>query len=76
VAVHPIEFGLVTRDREVREYLEAWVRAAVSRRLAELGVDEPRVKVERRGGLSRSAGGKLQMVIADPASRHLNVGPG
>jgi hypothetical protein len=37
----------------------------VSRRLAELGVEEPKVVVERREELARSAGGKLQLVVAD-----------
>jgi len=91
VTVHPIEFGIITRDREVREFqvvqeearlrilvvprrsagseLEARLRDAVSRRLAELGVDNPRIIVERREELPRSAGGKLQMVVADPAAR-------
>jgi phenylacetate-CoA ligase len=87
VAVHPIEFGVVTRDRGVREFqvvqegtgvrilvvprrgagggLEGRLRDAVSRRLAELGVEEPKVVVERREELARSAGGKLQLVVAD-----------
>jgi phenylacetate-CoA ligase len=89
IRVHPIEFGIVTRDREVREFqvlqegaslrilvvprwnarggLEARLRGAVSRRLAELGVEEPQVTVERREELARSAGGKLQMVVANSA---------
>jgi phenylacetate-CoA ligase len=96
VVVHPIEFGIVTRDREVREFqvlqegasvrvlvvprpaaggeLEARLRDAVSRRLAELGVDEPQVAVERRDALPRSAGGKLQLVVADPAARQVHFG--
>ena len=71
IGVHPIEFGIVTRDREVREFqvlqegaslrilvvprrnagggLETRLRGTVSRRLAELGVEEPQVTVERRG---------------------------
>jgi phenylacetate-CoA ligase len=91
VAVHPIEFGIVTRDRDVREYqvlqegsflrilvvprreasggLETRLRHAVSRRLAELGVEEPQVTVERREELARSSGGKLQMVVANPARK-------
>lgn len=91
VAVHPIEFGIVTRDRGVREFqvvqegpgvrilvvprpdmggeLETRLRDAVSRRLVELGVEKPQVVVERRDQLSRSAGGKLQLVVADPAVR-------
>ena len=48
--------------------LEARLREAVSRRLSELGVAEPRVAVERREGLTRSAGGKLQLVVADQES--------
>ena len=97
VAVHPIEFGILTRDREVREFqvvqegasvrilvvprrsagseLEARLRDAVSRRLAELGVIEPEVSVERREELPRSAGGKLQLVVADPAARQASLGP-
>lgn len=96
VRVYPIEFGIVTRDREVREFqivqegtsvrvlvvprrgvdgeLEARLRVAVSRRLVELGVEEPRVAVERREELARSAGGKLQMVVASPAVRQPNCG--
>jgi hypothetical protein len=95
--VHPIEFGILTRDREVREFqvvqegasvrilvvprrsagseLEARLRDAVSRRLAELGVIEPEVSVERREELARSAGGKLQLVVADPAARQASLGP-
>jgi putative adenylate-forming enzyme len=88
VAVHPIEFGIVTRDRGVREFqviqersslrllvvprrgmsgegLETRLRNAVSRRLVELGMDEPRIIVELRRELARSAGGKLQLVVAD-----------
>lgn len=95
VAVHPIEFSLVTRDREVREFqvvqegpclrilvvprsgagdgLEERIRAAVARRLAKLGVAEPKVLMERREELARSAGGKLQMVVKDPAARRAHT---
>jgi phenylacetate-CoA ligase len=98
VMVHPLLFGIVTRDREVREFqvvqegesvlilvvarpsasseLEGRLRKAVSRRLAELGVREPRVSVERRENLARSAGGKLQLVVADPAARAAHSRPG
>jgi phenylacetate-CoA ligase len=97
VTVHPLHFGVVTRDREVREFqviqegahlrvlvvprqaaggeLEARLRDAVSCRLAELGVAEPRVSVERREELARSAGGKLQLVIAGPAERQARLDP-
>jgi len=88
--VHPLQFGVVTRDRGVREFqvvqegegvhilvvaqpsagggLEKGLREAVSRKLAGLGVSEPRVSVERRESLPRSAGGKLQLVVADRAA--------
>jgi phenylacetate-CoA ligase len=97
VAVHPLQFALLTRDREVREFqvvqegesllilvvarpsasseLEGRLRGAVSRKLAELGVREPRISVERRENLARSAGGKLQLVVADPAARAVHSGP-
>lgn len=88
VAVHPIAFGQITRDRGVREWqviqegpllrvlvvpgsgteggdLEARLRDAIFRRLAGLGVEGPRIAVERRRRLARSAGGKLQLVVAD-----------
>lgn len=91
--MYPIEFGIVTRDREVREFqvvqegallrvlvvprrgaddegLETRLRDAISRRLVELGVGEPQIVVEWREELSRSAGGKLRLVVADPAGRH------
>jgi len=98
VMVHPLQFGIVTRDREVREFqviqegtkvrilvvarpcagseLERRLRDAVSRRLADLGVGGPRVSVERRENLARSAGGKLQLVVADPAARAAHSRPG
>jgi phenylacetate-coenzyme A ligase PaaK-like adenylate-forming protein len=96
--VHPLQFGIVTRDREVREFqviqegegvlilvvplpsaggeLEGRLSEAVSRKLAEIGVREPRVSVQRRESLARSAGGKLQLVVADPAARAAHHGPG
>lgn len=55
--------------------LESRLRGTVSRRLSELGVAEPRVVVERREKLSRSAGGKLQMVVADPATQRACSSP-
>jgi phenylacetate-coenzyme A ligase PaaK-like adenylate-forming protein len=55
--------------------LEARLRDAVSRRLTGLGVEEPKVVVERRDKLPRSAGGKLQLVVADPAARTACPGP-
>jgi len=54
--------------------LERRVRGAVSQRLSELGVADPRVEVERREELARSAGGKLQVVVADPAARETHLG--
>ena len=95
IRVYPIEFGVVTRDREVREYqvlqegpslrilvvprrdaglgLEKRLCGAVTRRLAELGIEEPQVAVERREELARSAGGKLQLVVSDAATREKSV---
>jgi phenylacetate-coenzyme A ligase PaaK-like adenylate-forming protein len=55
--------------------LEARLRDAVSRRLTGLGVEKPKVVVERRDKLPRSAGGKLQLVVADPAARTACPGP-
>ena len=55
--------------------LEARLRDAVSRRLTGLGVEEPKVVVERRDKLPRSAGSKLPMVVADPAARTACPGP-
>jgi hypothetical protein len=51
------------------------LREAVSRRLSELGVAEPRVAVERREGLLRSAGGKLQLVVAGQVARGNGLDP-
>ena len=60
---------LVVPSPGVDGELEKRLRGTVSKRLEELGVREPRVVVERRGGLARSAGGKLQMVVAGAAVR-------
>jgi hypothetical protein len=38
-------------------------------------VAEPRVVVERREGLTRSAGGKLQLVVADQEARGAGLDP-
>jgi phenylacetate-CoA ligase len=98
VMVHPLQFGIVTRDRDVREFqviqegknvriivvarpsaggeLEQRLRDVVSRRLADLGAGGPRVSVERRESLARSSGGKLQLVVADRATRATHPGIG
>jgi phenylacetate-CoA ligase len=93
VAVHPLHFGLLTRDPRVREFqvvqdgpvlririvpshaatasddpLETRLGQAIAQQLLGLGVQDPQVTVERRHQLARSAGGKLKLVIADPAS--------
>jgi phenylacetate-CoA ligase len=93
VSVHPLQFALLTRDPQVREFqvvqdgpvlririvprpaatagddlLEARLGQAVAQQLLKLGVQDPQVTVERRPKLARSAGGKLKLVIADPAS--------
>jgi phenylacetate-CoA ligase len=46
--------------------LETRLGQAVTQQLLGLGVDDPQVSVERPQQLSRSAGGKLKRVIADP----------
>jgi phenylacetate-CoA ligase len=98
VAVHPLQFALLIRDPQVREFqvvqdgpvlrvlivpshaaaagndgLETRLGQAVTRQLLGLGVQDPQVTVERRPKLSRSAGGKLKLVIADPASRPVHT---
>jgi phenylacetate-CoA ligase len=98
VAVHPLHFALLTRDRQVREFqvrqhgpaltvlvvpsrplnpavaaeaseLERRLGQAVVRKLVGLGVQDPQLTVECRHELPRTAGGKLKLVIADPATR-------
>jgi phenylacetate-CoA ligase len=75
VAVHPLQFALLTRDREVREFQVVQEGESLLILVAELGVREPRISVERRENLARSAGGKLQLVVADPAARAVHSGP-
>jgi len=96
VAIHPLQFALLARDPQVREFqvvqdgpllrvlvvpsqaaagdheLEARLGRAVTKQLRGLGVQDPRVSVERRPTLPRSAGGKLKLVIADPASQRVH----
>ncbi len=90
VSVHPLQFAVVARDREVVEFqvvqegprlrllvvargeapmLETRLRTAVEQRLRDVGVAEPAVEVERLPALARQPGGKLQIVVADPAAR-------
>ena len=94
VSVHPLQFALLTRDPQVREFqvvqdgpalrilivpsptvaegddrLETRLAQAVAEQLLRLGVHDPQITVERRLELPRSAGGKLKLVIADPAAR-------
>jgi len=98
VAVHPLQFALLTRDPQVREFqvvqdgpalrilivpsqaatasddpLETRLGQAVAQQLLGLGVHDPQVTVERRPKLLRSAGGKLKLVIADPATRPVHT---
>jgi phenylacetate-CoA ligase len=98
VAVHPLHFGLLTRDPQVREFqvvqngpvlririvpshtaaagndpLEPRLGQAVTQQLLGLGVHDPQISVERRPKLPRSAGGKLKLVIADPAARPVHT---
>ena len=53
--------------------LETRLGRAVAQQLLGLGVHDPQVTVERRHQLHRSAGGKLKLVIADPASRPVHT---
>jgi phenylacetate-CoA ligase len=98
VSVHPLQFGLLTRDPRVREFqvvqdgpilrvlvvpshaaaagndpLEPRLGRAIAQQLLGLGVQDPQVSVERRPKLPRSAGGKLKLVIADPAARPVHT---
>jgi putative adenylate-forming enzyme len=98
VSVHPLQFALLTRDPQVREFqvvqdgpalririvpshaatasddpLETRLGQAVTRQLQGLGVHDPQISVERRQQLPRSAGGKLKLVIADPATRPVHT---
>jgi putative adenylate-forming enzyme len=54
--------------------LETRLAQAVTRQLRGLGIHDPQITVERRPELPRSAGGKLQLVIADPAARPAHTG--
>jgi phenylacetate-coenzyme A ligase PaaK-like adenylate-forming protein len=49
--------------------LETRLSHTIAQQLLELGVQDPQVTVERRNELVRTAGGKLKLVIADPASQ-------
>jgi putative adenylate-forming enzyme len=97
VAVHPLQFALLTRDPQVREFqvvqdgpvlririvpshaataddaLETRLSQALTRQLVGLGVHDPRITVERRSELPRSAGGKLKLVIADPTAQPVHT---
>jgi phenylacetate-CoA ligase len=53
--------------------LETRLGQAITQQLHRLGVQDPHVTVERRPKLQRSAGGKLKLVIADPATRPVHA---
>jgi len=86
VAVLPMQFCVVARDRDVVEFqvvqqgarlvvlvvgrgpapgLEERIRAGLRERLQALSVEGVDIDVRRRDALERSAGGKLQLVVAD-----------
>src|SRR5262249_54337997 len=92
VRVDPMQFGLITRDPDLREFqvvqrgqrvrvlvvarpatapegVERRLGEAATHRLSDLGVAGPQVEVVRRESLERSAGGKLQLVVADNTGR-------
>lgn len=56
--------------------LETRLSHAIAEQLLELGVQDPQVRVERRSQLARTAGGKLKLVIADPARRMVRTSTG
>jgi hypothetical protein len=61
----PLLRVLVVPGQAAGDGLETRLQRAVVERLAELGVQDPDVAIERRRELSRSAGGKLRLVVAD-----------
>jgi phenylacetate-CoA ligase len=86
VAVVPMQFSVVARDRDVVEFqvvqegarlcvrivargaasgLEERLRAGLAERLRSLGALDVEIEVRREGALTRSAGGKLALVVAD-----------
>ncbi len=65
---------LVVPRRTAGGELEDRLRRLASERLAEVGVGEAEVVVERCDALRRSASGKLQMVVADPEARRREPG--
>ena len=52
-----------------KDGLETRLSHAIAQQLLGIGVQDPQVTVERRSELARMAGGKLKLVIADPAFR-------
>jgi putative adenylate-forming enzyme len=98
VAVHPLQFALLTRDPQVREFqvvqdgpalrilivpshtaaagndtLETRLGQAVTQQLLKLGVHDPQVTVEQHRQLPRLPGGKLKLVVADPATQPVHA---
>ena len=61
------------RRQAADDDLETRLGQAVARQLAQLGARDPQVIVERRHELARSAGGKLKLVIADPATNPVHT---
>ena len=55
--------------------LETRLHHAITHQLRTLGVRHPHITVERRRELPRTAGGKLKLVIADPALEPRNEAP-
>jgi hypothetical protein len=62
IRIVPSQMAAAVDDR-----LEPRLGQAVTHQLLKLGVQDPQVTVERRQQLARSAGGKLKLIIADPA---------
>jgi phenylacetate-coenzyme A ligase PaaK-like adenylate-forming protein len=65
VAVHPLQFAIVTADPDVREFQVVQEGRSLRLRVALRNGSRPEVSVERVEAPERSAGGKLQVVVAE-----------
>jgi phenylacetate-coenzyme A ligase PaaK-like adenylate-forming protein len=65
VAVHPLQFAIVTADPDVREFQVVQEGRSLRLRVALRNGSRPEVSVERVEAPDRSAGGKLQVVVTE-----------
>jgi hypothetical protein len=68
---HPPNPAAAAADDE----LETRLHHGITRQLLEIGVHHPHITVERRQALPRTAGGKLKLVIANPAPQPVDDAP-